>query len=56
MTETEARQFLKRLQSLCVETQRECGCEIEINVSEKSRPATKLRWLVIDSISLKIDK
>ena len=56
MTECEARQFIKRLEELCSEYERDCTCRIDFNITEKRTGVKNLKYLVVDSISLKIDK
>ena len=56
MTETEARHFIKRLEDLCVEFEKDCDCRIDLDIREKRSGARKLKWLVVDTISLKIDR
>jgi hypothetical protein len=55
VTELEAKQFIEELIKLSSTYERLGKCQIEINVSEKRMPAKKIRWLVIDKISLKVD-
>jgi len=56
MTETEARQFIKRFESLCSEFERDCNCRIEFNIKETRKGVRNLKWITIESISLKIDR
>ena len=56
MTETEARHFVQRVQDLCMEYQRDCGCKIEFKIHEEYKDAKKVEFIIIDSISLKVDK
>ena len=55
MTETEARQFIKRLEGLCSEYERDCKCEFHLKLSEQRKGIHKLKWITIEGISLKID-
>ena len=41
MTETEARQFVKRLEDLCAEFERDCGCEIHYEIHEIRKGSRK---------------
>jgi len=52
----EARQFLKRLEDLCAEFERDCNDRIDLHISEKRTGARQVKWIVVDSISLKVDK
>jgi len=54
MTETEARQFIKRLECLCREYEKDCGCEFHLKLSEQRKGITCLKWITIEGISLKI--
>ena len=54
MTESEARQYLKRLQELNREFERDCNCEIKFSYQEKFQPSNKLRYIIVNEISLKI--
>ena len=56
MTETEARQFVERIKDLCREYQRDCGCNIELITRDVYKHVPKLKFLVIEEISLLIDK
>jgi len=56
MTETEARQFVKRLESLCGEYERDCECRIDLQITEKRTGSKNTKFIVIEGISLKIDK
>jgi len=55
MTETEARQFIKRFEDLCLEYENVCKCRIDFSVVEKKSGTRNLKWIVINDISLKID-
>jgi len=55
MTETEARQFIKRLEDLCAEFENACKDRIDLNIIERREGAKKIKWVVVDSISLKIN-
>lgn len=56
MTETEARLFIKRLEDLCAEFERDCKSRIDFQLSEKRQGARAIKWITIENISLKIDK
>ena len=56
MTETEARQFVERMKYLIREYERDCNCRIEFKIGEDYKEQTKVKFLTIEKISLKIDK
>ena len=54
MTETEAKYFKKRFLELCAETERDCGCKIEVCFSERCKSSKGPSFMTGD-FSLKID-
>jgi hypothetical protein len=56
MTELQAREFVGRIKDLCAEYQRACDCHIELTVKEVHKHVPKAKFIVIESISLKIDE
>ena len=56
MTEVEARHFVERVKDLCREYQNDCNCKIEMTVKEVIKHVPKAKFIVIENISLLIDK
>ena len=55
MTASDARLFIQELKILCDKFESLCNCRIDLNITEKRSGIKNLKFIVIDSLSLKID-